>query len=229
VLPQCTSFASLCLVLGCYLVPVGALGSRSRLTAVFGVLPVAFVALVAPANVMTYDTISFYNAALALVAGAGIAALSFLLLPPLSPALRTRRLMASTLRDLRRIAAGERPRNSGEWKRKIYARLIALPDSAEPVRRAELSATVAVALELIRLQRATAGLPVELHGREAFAAIAEDCCEGAKEAFARLDLALTGARDGVQVRRARASVVVVTELLRRHSSYFCGAPDYGAS
>jgi uncharacterized membrane protein YccC len=227
VLPQCTSFASLCAVLGCFLVPVGAFGSRSRLTALFGVLPVAFVALVSPANVMTYDTISFYNTALALVAGAGIAALSFLLLPPLSPVLRTRRLMASALRDLRRIAAGHRPRSSREWTRKIYTRLIELPDSAAPVRRAELSATVAAAMELIRLQRATAGLPVEPHSQQALAAIADGCCEGAREALARLDLALAGARDVGQIRRARASIIVVTELLRRHSSYFCGAPHYG--
>ena len=228
VLPQCASFPSLCAVLGCFLVPVGALGSRSRLAAVFGVLPVAFVALVSPANVMTYDTVSFYNSALALVAGAGIAALSFLLLPPLSPGLRTRRLLTFTLRDLRQIAAGGRPRNSEEWKRKIYARLIALPESAEPVRRAELSATVAVTMELIRLRRATAGLPVEPYGQQALATVAEGGCEGAKEAFGRLDLALAGAPDGVQVRRARASIVVVTELLRRHSSYLCGAPDCGA-
>lgn len=227
VLPQCTSFASLCAVLACFLVPVGALGSRSPLTALFGVLPVSFVALVSPANVMTYDIISFYNAALALVAGAAIAALSFLLLPPLSPALRTHRLMASTLQDLRQIAAGHRPRNSREWKRKIYARLIALPDSAEAVRRAELSATVAVAMELIRLRRATAGLPVEPHSQQALAAIVEGCCEGAKEAFARLDRTLVGVADGVQVRRARASIVVVTELLRRHSPYLCAEPGCG--
>jgi uncharacterized membrane protein YccC len=226
-LPQCDSFAGLCAVLACFLIPVGALGARSRLTALFGVLPTAFVALVSPANVMIYDTISFYNAAAALVAGAGIAALSFLLLPPLSPALRTRRVMASTLRDLRRIAAGDRPRSPREWKRKIYARLIALPDSAEPVRRAELSATVAMATELIRLQRATAGLPIEPHSKRALAAVAGGCCEEAKEDFARLDLALAGAHDGVQVRRARASIVVVTELLRRHSSYFCEEPDHG--
>jgi hypothetical protein len=36
------------------------------------------------------------------VGGVGAAALSFRLLPPLSPAFRTRRLLALTLRDLRR-------------------------------------------------------------------------------------------------------------------------------
>ena len=225
-LPQCDSFAGLCAVLACVLIPAGALGARSRLTALFGVLPTAFVALVAPANVMIYDTISFYNAALGLVAGTGIAALSFLLLPPLSPALRTRRVMALTLRDLRRIAAGDRPRSSREWKRKIYARLISLPDSAEPVRRAELLAAVSLATELIRLRRATAGLALESCSQQALTAIAMGRCEAANEAFARLDLALATAHDGDQVARAQAAIVVITELLRRHSSYFCGESDY---
>jgi hypothetical protein len=48
---------------------------------------------------MTYDTAQFYNAALAIVAGIGAAALSFRLLPPLPQALRTGRLLALTLRD----------------------------------------------------------------------------------------------------------------------------------
>ena len=191
-LPMCDSFAALCVTLGCFLVPVGALGASSKRTTLFGAMPITFVALVAPANIMTYDTNSFYNAALALTSGAGIAALSFLLLPPLSPALRTRRLMESTLRDLRRIAAGDLPRNSREWRRKIYARLIALPDSAEPLRRAEISATAAMATELIRLQRAT-----------------------------------VGPQDSVQIERGRASIVVITELLRHHASYFSGEVERG--
>ena len=65
--------------------------------------------LLAPANQMGYDPQQFYNAALAIVAGGGAAALSFRLLPPLSPAFRTRRLLALTLRDLRRLATGPVP------------------------------------------------------------------------------------------------------------------------
>ena len=60
--------------------------------------------LLSPTNPMTYDTAQFYNAALAIVVGCGLAPLAFRLLPPLSPALRARRLLALTLRDLRRLA-----------------------------------------------------------------------------------------------------------------------------
>jgi hypothetical protein len=54
---------------------------------------------------MSYDTLQFYNSTLAILAGAGAAALSFRLIPPLSPAFRTRRLLALTLVDLRRLAS----------------------------------------------------------------------------------------------------------------------------
>jgi hypothetical protein len=57
----------------------------------FTYLAAYFVPLLAPANEMSYDTMQFYNAALAIVAGTGAAALSFRLMPPLSPVFRTRR------------------------------------------------------------------------------------------------------------------------------------------
>ena len=72
--------------------------------------------LVAPANPMSYDTQQFYNSTLAIVSGLGAAALAFRLLPPLSPALRTRRLLALTLRDLRRLATDPTPRTLNDWQ-----------------------------------------------------------------------------------------------------------------
>jgi hypothetical protein len=44
-----------------------------------------------PIGGLTYDTAQFYNSALAILAGCGVATLSLHLLPPLSPAFRTRR------------------------------------------------------------------------------------------------------------------------------------------
>jgi uncharacterized membrane protein YccC len=55
----------------------------------------------APTNEMSYDATQFYNSALATVAGCGMAAPAFALLPPLSPTLRTRRLLGLALRDLK--------------------------------------------------------------------------------------------------------------------------------
>ena len=53
---------------------------------------------------MNYDTMQFYNAALAIVAGCSVAPLAFRLLPLPSPEVRAGRLVALTLRDMRRLA-----------------------------------------------------------------------------------------------------------------------------
>jgi uncharacterized membrane protein YccC len=230
VLPQCESFVCLCAVFACYLIPVGALGSRGRLPAMFGVMAPSFVALVSPANVMVYDTAAFYNAALALIAGASLAALAFLLLPPLPPEIRTRRLLASALRDLRRIAADLGPRESREWKRRMYARLIALPTSAGSLERAQLSAAVTAGAELIQLRRAVRVLPIGPQLQAAFIALSEGRCAHAVEALTRVDRDLATSRlEGRSLKRAirvRASVLALTGILDQHAVYFCaGVPQ----
>src|SRR3982074_1443996 len=91
VLPGLETFEAFSLAIGLYLVPAGALMAQPWQTAMFTAMVVTFVPLIAPANQMSYDTQQFYNAALAIVAGVGAAALAFPLLPPLPPTLRTRR------------------------------------------------------------------------------------------------------------------------------------------
>lgn len=229
VLPQCESFACLSAALACYLIPVGALGSRGRLPAMFGVMSPSFVALVSPANVMVYNTAAFYNAALALVAGASLAALAFLLLPPLSPAIRTQRLLGSALRELRRIAQGHGPRRPRDWKRRMYARLIALPTSAGPLERAQLSAAVTAGAELIQLQRAARVLAIGPLLEPALLALSAGRCTHASEALTRLDrdLATRWLKGGrlKHAIRVRASVLALTGILDQHAVYFCaGTP-----
>src|SRR5262249_8781883 len=120
--------------------------------AVFSIMPPGFMSLLAPTNQMTYDTGQFYNSSLAIIAGAGVAPLAFRLLPPLSPALRARRLLALTLRDLRRLATAPLPPRLEEWEGRIYGRLVALPDQAEPPQRAQLLAALSVGAEIIQLR-----------------------------------------------------------------------------
>ena len=104
VLPQMQTFAGFSVAIGTYLVPAGALMAQPWQTALFAPMAGNLVPLLAPANQMNYDPEQFYNAALALVGGSTVGALAFRLLPPLSPAIRTRRLLSLTLRDLRRLA-----------------------------------------------------------------------------------------------------------------------------
>jgi uncharacterized membrane protein YccC len=117
-----------------------------------------FVPILAPTNPMSYDTLQFYNAALAIVAGCGAGALSFRLLPPLSPEFRTHRLLALSLRDLRRLAAGPGLQTSDDWEGHVHARLKVLPDNAQPLQRAQLLTALFVGTEIIHLYRMAAGL-----------------------------------------------------------------------
>ena len=97
VLPNMETFAAFSLAIGLVLVPAGAGMVQRWQTPMFTAMAAFFCFLLAPTNPMSYDTQQFYNAALATVIGLGAAALSFRLLPPLSPAFRTRRLLALTL------------------------------------------------------------------------------------------------------------------------------------
>ena len=95
VLPKLTTFVGFSLAIGLVLVPAGAGVAQPWQTPMFTAIAAFFCFLLAPTNQMSYDTQQFYNAASAAVAGLGAAALSFRLLPLLSPAFRARRLLAS--------------------------------------------------------------------------------------------------------------------------------------
>ena len=145
VLPAFETFAGFCAAIGLFLIPVGFAMARSRMPAlmtVFGAMGVNFAPLLSPTNPMIYDTAQFYNTALAVFVGCAIAPLVFRLLPPLSPALRARRLLALTLRDLRRLAVSPLPPQSVDWGRRMYDRLAALPDDAEPLQLADSGGVV---------------------------------------------------------------------------------------
>ena len=146
------SFAALCLGMGLCLVPVGALLAQARQSwqvGLFTAMMMNFVPLLHPTNPMGYNIEEFYNQALAIVAGNCAAAMAFRLIPPLSPAFRTRRLLALTLRDLRRLAAG---RKQGDWEAIVHARVSVLPDTATPLQRAQLLAALSAGSDILRLR-----------------------------------------------------------------------------
>jgi uncharacterized membrane protein YccC len=197
--------------------------------AMFTYLAAYFVPLLAPANEMSYATMQFYNAALAIVAGTGAAALSFRLMPPLSPAFRARRLLGLTLRDLRRIATGRIPWTADDWEGRIYGRLAALPDAAEPLQRSQLLAGLAVGTEIIRLRHFASSLGLGADLDLALEALARGNSAIAATRLARLDdrlASLPGADSEASLAlQARGSILVITEALIEHASYFdTGAP-----
>jgi uncharacterized membrane protein YccC len=224
VLPGVATFAGFSLAIGLVLVPAGALMAQPWQTAMFIGITANFVPLLAPANQMSYDTQQFYNAALAIVAGVGAAALALRLLPPLSPALRTRRLLALTLRDLRRLATSAIPQSANDWKGRVYSRLSALPEQAEPLQRAQLLAALSVGTQIIRLRRIARRFDLDVELNATLDAVARGNSSVATERLARLDRTLAvlpSARPGGRVRlRARGSILAMSEALAQHAAYF---------
>jgi uncharacterized membrane protein YccC len=225
VLPGVTTFAGFSLAIGLVLVPAGALIAQPWQTAMFtAVVPLSLVPLLAPANQMSYDTQQLYNSALAIVAGIGAAALAFRLLPPLPPALRTRRLLALTLRDLHRLTIGPIRRTANAWEGRIYSRLSALPDQTEPLHCAQLLAALSVGTEIIRLRRIARRFDLQVELAAALDAVARGDSSVATERLARVDrmlAALPSTWPGVRVRlRARGSILAMSEALAQHAAYF---------
>jgi uncharacterized membrane protein YccC len=220
------TFAAFSLVIGLCLVPMGALLVLARQPWQAGLLTamtLLFMPLLEPTNPMIYDTQQFYNSALAIVVGASSAALSFRLLPPLSPAYSTFRLLGLTLRDLRRLAAGRVPR---DWEGRIHGRLSAMPGAATPLQLAQLLAALSVGHEIIRLGPMAHELGLDADLRPALAAVVQGEAASATAYLARLDAALAGrAADSALTEtalRARGSILALSQVLTQHADYFDG-------
>jgi uncharacterized membrane protein YccC len=228
VLPQVETFEAFSVVLGLYLVPVGALAEKWP-TAMMTGMSVFVLPLLAPANQMTYDTSQFYNTALALLAGCGAGALSFRIVPPLSPAFRTRRLLALTLQDLRRLATGPLARLPDDWEELMYSRLAVLPDDARPLQRAQLVVGLSTGSEIIRLRRIAPRLGFATDLAAAFDALARGHSATATALLAVIDRRLAIPPDletpsSLRL-RARAIILAVSDALTQHAAYFdAGAP-----
>jgi uncharacterized membrane protein YccC len=217
VLPNLDTFAAFSLAIGLWLVPAGAVAHQWR-KVVLIYMSAYFVPMLAPANQMSYDTVAFYNAAMAIVGGAGAAALSFCLIPPLSPAFRTRRLLALTLRDLRRLAMG---RTFRDWAGHIHGRLFAMPAPATPLQRAQVLAALSLGSEIIRLRPIARRFGLGRDLEDALAAVAEGRSEIAIARLKRLDEALDGlGTTETAALRGRGSILVVLEVLTKHPEYF---------
>jgi uncharacterized membrane protein YccC len=224
VLPNVETFATFGLIIGFVLVPVGTCLALQWQPAIFTGIVTPFIPVLAPANPMTYDTQQFYNASLAIVAGVGAGAFSFRLLPPLSPAFRTRRLLALTLRDLRRLATGRISDRLTDWEGRMYGRFAVLPDQAQPLQRSQLMAAFSVGTEIIQLRHTCRRLDLNGELDAALEAVGRDNCAMAAAKIAALDAELTSSSNTAAL-RARSHVLALSQALTQHSSYFeAGAP-----
>ena len=218
------SFAALSLVIGLCLVPGGALLALARKPWAVGMLTamtVNFIPLLSPTSPVRFDTVQFYNQALAILGGNVAAVIAFRLFPPLSPAFRTRRLLALSLRDLRCLAAEGRQSN---WEGHLHARLWAMPGAATPLQRAQLLAALATGNEIMKLRTLVEGLGLQAALTSALVALARGESARAIACLTRLDdtlaLRAAGSPQEQSMLRARGSILALSELLAQHASYF---------
>jgi uncharacterized membrane protein YccC len=223
-LPQQSSFAGFCAVLGLALVPAGALSAQPWNQLLFVALEANFIPLLAPSNPAVYDPGRFYNSAIALLGGVGFAMLAMRLLPPMPPATRVRRLLALTLRDLRRLTRGGLPTSSVEWEGRLYGRLSAIPDSVDTLQAARLAAALSVGIEIIRLRRIAHRFTCDAELESTMTAIAAGDSSAAIRELDRFDRALAelpATQPGARVRlRARATIRSISDSLTRHGDFF---------
>jgi uncharacterized membrane protein YccC len=232
VLPAVDTFPAFCAAIGLFFIPIGFAAARTRtpaLVAVFGGMAVAVMRLLSPTNPMTYDTAQFYNAALAIFVGCGIGPLAFRLMPPLSPETRTRRLLALTLRDLRRLAISPRPRRLAYWEHRTYDRLAALPDEAEPLQRARLLAALSVGSDINQLRHQVRHLGAAAELDPALASLARGNSTVAIARLHQLDRRLASdpgrGPEKDDALRVRGRIAAISDVLSEHGSYFdSGAP-----
>jgi uncharacterized membrane protein YccC len=227
VLPGLETFPAFCAAIGLFLIPAGFAIARSRTPAaiaVFTAMGVYFQPLLAVTNPIIYDTELFYNTALAIFAGCAVAALSFRLLPPVSPAWRTRRVLVLALRDLRRVATAPIPPRSEDWESAMYGRFAAMPDQAEPLQRAQLLAALSVGAEIIHLRRIARRLGPAVELDAALDALAKGNSRTAIAWLHQLDNRLSSDPDrgpeAATLLRARSRILVMSEALSEHASYF---------
>jgi uncharacterized membrane protein YccC len=229
-LPALQTFPALCAALAVFFLPAGFAMAVSRqpvATAALTAMAVNFNVLLAPINEMNYDTAQYYNSVLAIIVGCSVAPLAFSLLPPLSPAFRIRRFLALTSRDLRRLAVAPLLPAPHDWESRIYSRLIALPDQATPLQRAQLLAALSVGAEIIDLRQMATQLGTTA---ELDAALNDVALGHSSKAIAKLRqfddrLAATPEIEASMALRGRSRVLIISEAIAEHGHYFDeGAP-----
>jgi uncharacterized membrane protein YccC len=217
-LPNVDSFAGFAIVLGLFLIPAGAMIAQPRNTALFVPIAANFIPILGPANQMSYNTIQFYNTALAILAGCAVGAMSFRLIPPLSPRLRSQRLLFLSLRDLRRVAADPSWR-SRSWEERLYGRIAALPGDAEPRQRAVLVTALTVGRSIVSLRQTAPQLGFAGEFDGALRHFSSGDCSATMTQLEAADRKLAD-DDDLAVMRARGQLLAIRDALSDQRVYF---------
>jgi uncharacterized membrane protein YccC len=227
ILPYADTYVGFSLILGAVLVPLGMAAATRWRPALITAGMAFFCILLAPANPAIYDLAQFYNLAAAMIFGLSFAAISFLLLPPLSTAARARHVVAVTLRDLRHVAANAKLMNINAWTGRLYDRLSVLPPQTDSVQLARVVSAQVAGTAIIRMRRIAPRFGLETDLEAALTSVARGQCAQAIAALSQLErrLAQLSGRPTTAQLRAQNNVRAIREALAGHADYF----DWDAS
>lgn len=155
VMPSITTFPQLAAMVALFMVPTGFMQAGSWHAPLFLAMSVNCLPLLGVGNPISYDASAFFNIALTIILGNIAGTLFFIIIPSLSPEVRTRRLLALSVRDLRKLAA--RPRNSARWTAVMTRRAEDLPPQATREQAGSLMTLFVLGRALIVLRETLAG------------------------------------------------------------------------
>jgi uncharacterized membrane protein YccC len=215
-------FLSLVLALACVLVPLGAMSAGTRHKLAFMAMVTNLLPILAIENLPNYDGERLLNATLSITVGMVAAAVFMQLLPSLPPARRIRRLLALTLRDLRRVAGRHQRFEQAAWISVVSQRLAAMPEQATLEQEAELLAGLSVGeatIDLLEIRPHLAGCDALDH---AFECLAGADIAAAREWLARFCVRQAEVPPAEAQRGVYASVqaTLVADALSRHARFF---------
>jgi uncharacterized membrane protein YccC len=227
VLPGLTTFSGLCLALGLVLVPLSLFIAWPWQPMFFTAAALNFLPMLSLNNTMAYDAEQFYNSAAAMLTGIAAATMAMRIIPPPSPAVRTRRLLRLAFADLWRLARGHASKTQAKWQGRMHARLNALPEQAAPLERAYLAAALAVGTQIIRLRKVAPRFVPDAAISAALDPLAEGRVQAAIDGLQQLDRTLgtlSAARPESRIlRRLRGGILAISEEVTEFTEFFeCG-------
>jgi uncharacterized membrane protein YccC len=222
VLPAVTGFLGFSLAFAGVLLPVGALSAIPSYKAFSAAAVVNFLGILLPQNQPTYDLASFLNTGVAVVAGTIVGCLWMALLPAIPATWQTQRLLALSVRDLRRLAVRRRWLGRADWTSLISCRLAAMPTTATQEQLAQLVAALSSGEAVIQLRDWRGTFIGTDHLDCALAALSAGNVPGAHYWLAKFVAMLSEgeAPASLAALRGQAAASVIADAFARHSAFF---------
>jgi uncharacterized membrane protein YccC len=222
-LPAVTGFLGFSLALAGVLLPLGALGAIPSHKAFSAAAVVNFLGILLPQNQPTYDLAAFLNNGVAVVAGTIVGCLWMALLPAIPATWQTQRLLALSVRDLRRLAARRRWLSRADWTSLISCRLAGMPTTATQEQLAQLVAALSSGEAVIQLRDWRRTFVATDDMDRALAALSTGNIPSTRYWLARFVAMLSESKGSLAALRGQAAASVIADALARHSTFFADA------